>query len=216
MMTAPLRIHEMYRSIQGEGRRAGLPCTFVRLSGCDLRCSWCDTPEAFAGGEVLSIDAVLERVETLGADLVLVTGGEPLLQPAALTLMAALADQQATVLLETGGHRPIDRVDPRVEIIMDLKCPGSGEVAKNVWANLEVLKPKDQIKFVLADRADYDWARATVSRYDLARQHIVTFSPVHGVLDAALLSNWILTDRLTVHLGLQLHKYIWSPSATGV
>ena len=212
-----LVIHEIYRSIQGETSFAGRPCTLVRLTGCNLRCSWCDTPQAFHGGTRMSRSEVLEQALALQTQLVLVTGGEPLLQPGALPLMRELCDAGRTVLLETSGERDISQVDPRVHRIVDLKAPGSGECARNRWENLPLLGPRDQIKFVLANRDDYLWARALIEREQLVtRVSDVLLSPVHAELDPAQLVAWVLEDSLGVRVQLQLHKYIWGRDAQGV
>jgi 7-carboxy-7-deazaguanine synthase len=212
-----LVIHEIYRSIQGETSFAGRPCTLVRLTGCNLRCSWCDTPQAFHGGTRMSRSEVLEQALALQTQLVLVTGGEPLLQPGALPLLRELCDAGRTVLLETSGERDISQVDPRVHRIVDLKAPGSGESARNRWENLPLLGPRDQIKFVLANRDDYLWARALIEREQLVtRVSDVLLSPVHAELDPAQLVAWVLEDSLGVRVQLQLHKYIWGRDAQGV
>jgi 7-carboxy-7-deazaguanine synthase len=212
-----LTVFEIYASIQGESTYAGRPCTFVRLAACDLRCSWCDTPYAFTGGRKMSIDEVLAEVARLGVPLVEITGGEPLLQTDVVALMQQLLDRGHTVLLETGGHRSIEPVPRAVVKIVDVKCPGSGEAARQDWQNLDRLAPHDEVKFVIRDRADYEYARDVAGRYDLARRAAaVLFSPVHGVLDPKDLSAWVLEDRLPVRVQLQLHKYIWDPAARGV
>jgi 7-carboxy-7-deazaguanine synthase len=214
--TVELHINEIYRSLQGESLAAGLPCTFVRLAGCDLRCRWCDTDYAFHEGRRMTVEAVLEEVGGLGADLVLVTGGEPLLQPAVHALLEGLLADGARVQIETGGHRSLAGIDPRVEIIMDVKCPGSGEEAHNDLDNLAYLKPGDQLKLVIAGRDDYEWARALIEARRLASRCHVILSPVHDGLTPATLAAWILEDRLPVRLGLQLHKVIWPASRRGV
>ena len=212
-----LTVNEIFYSIQGESTRAGRPCVFVRLTACDLRCTWCDTPYAFNEGRKQSIDEVIEAVDRHGCDLVEITGGEPLLQEEVYGLMDRLLAQGRTVMLETGGHRPIDRVPAAVVKIVDVKCPGSGEADKNHWANLDRLSPHDEAKFVLKDRADYEFACDAVRGRDLAsRCAAVLLSPVHGVLDGRTLSEWVLADRLPARLQLQLHKYIWSPDTRGV
>jgi 7-carboxy-7-deazaguanine synthase len=212
-----LTVNEIFHSIQGESSRAGSPCVFVRLTACDLRCSWCDTPYAFHEGRSMSIDEVIARVGTYGCPLVEITGGEPLLQPDVYELMERLLAEGRTVMLETGGHRPIDRVPQGVIKIVDVKCPASGEAHRNEWRNLERLDPHDEVKFVLADRADYEFARDVVESHRLAsRAGAVLFSPVHEVLDARTLAEWVLADRLPVRVQLQVHKYIWSPSTRGV
>ncbi len=212
-----LRITEIFHSIQGESTFAGRPSVFVRLTGCDLRCAWCDSAYTFTGGEWHTVDALLERVLAYGTPLVCVTGGEPLLQPDVHPLMTRLADAGLTVTLETGGQRDVGAVDPRVHRIVDLKPPGSGEVARNRVENLPLLNGRDEIKCVLVDRADYDWAREQVQRHGLAeRVGAIHFSPVHGRLAPVDLATWILEDRLPVRLQLQLHKYLWGPDARGV
>jgi len=211
-----LMIHEIYRSIQGESTFAGLPCVFVRLAVCHLRCRWCDTPHAFVRGEFLKLDAVVEQVLAEPCELVEITGGEPLLQDEVFTLMTMLADAGRTVLLETSGAVDIGLVDTRVHIIMDLKCPGSGECAHNLFENLEHLKPSDQVKFVIADRLDFNWSCEQVRSRSLAGRFHVLFSPVFGELAPKDLAVWILESCLPVRLQLQQHKYIWDPAARGV
>lgn len=212
-----LTVNEIFYSIQGEATRAGAPCVFVRLTACDLRCSWCDTPYAFYEGRKRSLENVIAAVEEYGCRLVEITGGEPLLQEDVYPLMDRLVAAGHTVMLETGGHRPIGRVPSAVVKIVDVKCPGSGEAQKNCWGNLDLLGPHDEVKFVLADRTDYEFARDVIERHDLAsRVAAVLLSPVHGVLNPRTLSEWILEDRLPARLQLQLHKLIWSPEARGV
>ncbi|HEY1913784.1 MAG TPA: radical SAM protein [Vicinamibacterales bacterium] len=212
-----LTVNEIFHSIQGESTHAGRPCVFVRLTACDLRCSWCDTPYAFHEGRKMSIDDVVAVVDGYGCPLVEVTGGEPLLQDDVYPLMERLLADGREVMLETGGHRPIDRVPAAVVKIVDVKCPASGESDKNDWNNLDRLAPHDQVKFVVQDRADYEFARAVIAKHDLiSRTAAVLISPVHGVLDAATLSAWMLADRTPARLQLQLHKFIWSPTTRGV
>jgi 7-carboxy-7-deazaguanine synthase len=212
-----LTVNEIFHSIQGESTRAGDRCVFVRLTACDLRCSWCDTPYAFHEGRKMSVDDVMSAVEAYGCPLVEITGGEPLLQEGVYDLMDRLLADGHTVLLETGGHRPIDRVPAGVVKIVDVKCPGSGEADKNHWANLEHLAPHDEVKFVVLDRADYEFARDVVTRTQLpSRAAAILFSPVHDVLDPKTLSEWVIADRLPVRVQLQLHKLIWSPTTRGV
>jgi 7-carboxy-7-deazaguanine synthase len=212
-----LTVNEIFHSIQGESTRVGQPCVFVRLTACDLRCSWCDTPYAFYEGTKRSLDEVVNEVERYDCPLVEITGGEPLLQEDVYPLMQTLADRGRTVLLETGGHRPIDRVPSSVIRIVDVKCPGSGESDKNYWQNLDTLRPHDEVKFVIADRADYDFARHVIARHALAgRVAAILFSPVHGVLEPRTLSEWMLADRVPARLQVQLHKIIWSPETRGV
>ncbi len=205
-----LRISEIFHSLQGEARTVGCPTVFVRLTGCPQRCVWCDTEYAFQGGEKLSQQQVLEQVASHGAGYVTVTGGEPLAQPACLPLLSALCDAGYQVSLETGGAMDISDVDARVSIVMDLKAPGSGEQHNNRLENIALLAAKDQVKFVLADRRDYDWARMQLDAYQLGtRVGDVLFSPVFGQLEPAQLAQWILADRLPVRFQLQLHKLLW-------
>ncbi len=212
-----LVVNEIYLSIQGESTHAGRPCVFVRLTACDLRCSWCDTPYAFSGGTKMSIDEIVAAVEKLRCPLVELTGGEPLLQADAVPLMAQLAARGHEVLVETGGHLPIAGLPADAVAIVDVKCPGSGEAAKMHWPNLDALRPHDEVKFVIKDRVDYEYARAIVRERDLAsRVEAVQFSPVFGVLNAADLARWILEDHLPVRLQLQQHKFVWAPDARGV
>jgi len=212
-----LTINEIFHSIQGESTHAGRPCVFVRLTACDLRCRWCDTPYAFHEGRKMSVDEVVADVEARGCPVVEVTGGEPLLQADVYPLMQRLLDAGKTVLIETGGHRSIARVPAGVVRIMDVKCPGSGEAEKNDWSNVALLTPADEVKFVIADRLDYEYARAVVQREQLTgRVAAVLFSPVHGELDAKQLAEWVIADRLEVRVQLQMHKYIWSPQTRGV
>ena len=212
-----LTINEIFHSIQGESTYAGRPCVFVRLTACDLRCRWCDTPYAFHEGKKMSVEEVLADVEARGCQTVEVTGGEPLLQADVYPLMQRLLDSGKTVLIETGGHRSIADVPAGVIRIMDVKCPGSGESEKNDWSNLARLTKHDEVKFVIADRRDYAFARDIVQREDLpSRVNAVLFSPVHGELAPKQLSEWVIADRLDVRVQLQVHKYIWSPETRGV
>jgi 7-carboxy-7-deazaguanine synthase len=212
-----LTINEIFHSIQGESTHAGRPCVFVRLTACDLRCSWCDTPYAFTEGRKMSVDDVLAEVESRGERLVEITGGEPLLQKEVYPLMEALLARGHDVLLETGGHLPLTSVPQGVKKIVDVKCPGSGEADRNHWENLSAVGGDDEIKFVIKDRGDYEYARRVVTERGLAsRVRAVHFSPVHGVLDPRRLAEWVLEDRLPVRVQLQLHKYIWSPETRGV
>lgn len=211
-----LKIHEIFYSIQGESTLAGRPCVLVRLTGCQMRCTWCDTEYAFYEGQWMTRQQILDQVAEYGCPLVELTGGEPLLQPAALPLMRDLADAGYQVLLETGGGVDISPVDPRVHRILDVKCPGSGEAENNHWPNLDCLGPRDEVKFVLADEADYRWARDLVRQHALTDRCPVHFSPVHGEVDLQQLAEWILRDRLAVRYQLQMHKFIWSPETRGV
>jgi 7-carboxy-7-deazaguanine synthase len=212
-----LKIHEIFRSIQGESTHAGRPCAFVRLTGCQMRCVWCDTAYAFHEGSWMSVDEVVARVAELGVGLVEVTGGEPLLQPAVHTLMGRLADAGHEVLLETGGGLDISEVDPRVRRIVDVKCPGSGEAENNRWENLDALRPGDELKFVLAGESDYDWAKRTIDERGLLEHGVpILFAPVWSTLSATRLADWIARDRLPVRLNLQLHKILWGAETRGV
>jgi 7-carboxy-7-deazaguanine synthase len=212
-----LTINEIFYSIQGESSRVGQPCVFVRLTACDLRCSWCDTPYAFNEGRKMSVDDVVAAVDGYGCPLVEITGGEPLLQEDVYELMERLSGSGRTVMLETGGHRSIGRVPTGIVKIVDVKCPGSGEADKNDWTNLNILASGDEVKFVIKDRTDYEFARDVIARYTLAdRAAAVLMSPVHGVLEPRMLSEWVLADRLPARLQLQLHKYIWPPDTRGV
>ncbi|MCG3778195.1 MAG: 7-carboxy-7-deazaguanine synthase [Nitrospira sp.] len=211
-----MRITEIFYSIQGESSYVGQPCVFVRLTGCPLRCTWCDTDYAFYGGHDCSIDEVLAKVQTYGSRLVEVTGGEPLAQPESLPLMVRLCDAGYIVLLETSGSIDIAPVDPRVHIILDVKCPGSGMTERMHWPNLTALTAKDEAKFVLTNRADYDWAKEILALHHVTDRCPALFSPVFGSLDLRQLAEWILADRLPVRFQLQLHKYIWAPDMRGV
>lgn len=212
-----LVIHEIYASIQGESTFAGLPCTFVRTTGCNLRCSWCDTTQAFFGGTRMPRAEVLRRALATATPLVELTGGEPLLQPGSRPLMAELCDAGRTVLVETSGEADVSGVDPRVHKIMDLKAPGSGESHRMRWSNLDALTPHDEIKFVLASREDYEWMRGVIRERALAAiTPNLLASTVFGKLAARNVVPWILEDALPVRLQLQMHKYIWAPDTTGV
>ena len=210
-------INEIFYSVQGESTYAGRPCVFVRLTACDLRCSWCDTPYAFHEGRKRDLDDVLAEVERYDCSLVEVTGGEPLLQEGVYPLMNELLARGKTVLLETGGHRSTARVPEPVVTILDIKCPGSGEADRMDWENLNRLRPRDEVKFVINDRADYEYARDAIVRYGIAeRAAAIHMSPVHGVMDPKTLSEWVLADRLPVRVQLQIHKYIWPADTRGV
>jgi 7-carboxy-7-deazaguanine synthase len=212
-----LTVNEIFHSIQGESTHAGRPCVFVRLTACDLRCSWCDTPYAFTEGRKMSVGDVVERVRGYNCDVVEITGGEPLLQKDVYPLMDQLLDEGRTVMIETGGHLSADQVPAGVIRVIDVKCPASGEADRMFWPNLERLRSTDEIKFVIQDRADYDYARTVVEKHELLqRSGAVLFSPVHGLLDPKQLAEWILSDRLPVRLQLQAHKYIWDPGTRGV
>jgi 7-carboxy-7-deazaguanine synthase len=211
-----MRVTEIFYSIQGESSYAGKPCVFVRLTGCPLRCTWCDTSYAFHGGAEWSLARILAEVEHFDCSLIEITGGEPLAQPEVHQLIPILADRGYTVLIETSGALDISAVDPRAVLIMDLKCPGSGMEDRNCWANVPLLKAMDEVKFVIKDRADYEWAADAVGKWRLGDRHAVLFSPVFEELDPQRLAEWILADRLPVRVQLQLHKLIWDPAARGV
>jgi len=211
-----LTVNEVFFSIQGEGSRAGRPCVFVRLTGCPLRCSWCDTAYAFHEGEKRTEDDVIAEIQGLPCRLVQVTGGEPLSQPAAFPFVTRLLDAGFEVLVETSGHVLIDALDPRAVAVLDVKAPGSGETHRMEWRNLELLKPTDELKFVIADRVDYEWSRDLVRERGLQDRCPVLFSPVHGVLEPGRLARWILDDGLGVRLQVQLHKYLWPGVERGV
>ncbi|HEX3817905.1 MAG TPA: radical SAM protein [Chthoniobacterales bacterium] len=212
-----LTINEIYLSLQGESTWAGLPCVFVRLTFCDLRCTYCDTEYAFYEGKKQSLGEIVEAVRGFDCPLVEITGGEPLLQKNVLPLMTLLADAGLTVLLETSGAHDIAPVDARVHRIMDLKTPGSGEVARNLFANLDHLTQRDEVKFVIGSREDYEWSRAQVEKFGLAsRCRAVLFSPIFGRIDPRAIVEWILADKLPVRFQLQMHKFIWTPTQRGV
>ncbi len=212
----PLRVNEIFHSIQGESTHAGRPCVFVRLTYCSLRCTYCDSEYAFFEGTERPLDEIVAEVARYGCRLVEITGGEPLIQRETNELMRRLLAAGYEVLLETSGAWPVEGVPEGVRIIMDLKTPGSGMVARNRWENLRHLDEKDEIKFVICDRADYEWARGVVGEHCLAERHAVLFSPAWGEVDPTELAEWILADRLPVRMQLQIHKYIWSPTARGV
>jgi 7-carboxy-7-deazaguanine synthase len=208
-----MRITEIYQSVQGESSFAGLPCVFVRTTGCDLRCSWCDSEFTFTGGTTMSLEQIEAEVEKYDCDLVELTGGEPMLQHDINDLAVRLADKGHTILIETGGHRDISTLDPRVIRIMDLKCPASGECEKNLWSNLEHIRPVDEIKFVIADRGDYDWMIKVVREHQLEDRAKLLVSTGFGLVDSADVVAWMLEDKLRARFQLQLHKYIWPPDA---
>lgn len=212
-----LKVNEIFFSIQGESSWMGLPCVFVRLTYCDLRCVWCDTEYAFYEGVDMTIDEILDKVKSFDCKLVEVTGGEPLFQDETVELLKRLCDEGFTVLLETGGHRDISKVDERVHIIMDIKCPGSKMEKRNRWENIKFLKKKDEVKFVIKDRNDYEWSKEVIRKFNLTEKvGTVLMSPVFDELSLKELAEWILKDRLNVRLQTQLHKIIWSPNARGV
>ncbi|MFC4160806.1 7-carboxy-7-deazaguanine synthase QueE [Chitinimonas lacunae] len=207
--TERLRISEIFHSLQGETSRIGLPTVFVRLTGCPLRCGYCDSAYAFHGGRMMSLDAIIEQVQSFGAPYVCVTGGEPLAQRGVLALLTRLCDLGLSVSLETSGALPIGEVDPRVSRIVDIKTPGSGEVERNLWENLPLLTPHDELKFVLVHRSDYEWARDLLREYPLEALCPVVFSPVWESCRPAELAQWVLEDRLPVRVQVQLHKILW-------
>jgi 7-carboxy-7-deazaguanine synthase len=211
-----LKINEIYYSIQGESTKAGLPCVFVRLTFCNLRCSYCDSEFAFYEGKDLSIENIIQEVRKYNCSLVEITGGEPLFQEESLSLMTQLADIGFEVLLETGGNLPIINVDPRVKIIMDLKTPSSGMQKKNMYENISCLKKDDEVKFVIGSREDYLWSKEIIEKYNLDQKTIILFSVVFGKLLPVELVNWILEDKLNVRFQLQMHKFIWNPETRGV
>lgn len=212
-----LTVNEIFYSIQGESDHVGRPCVFVRLTACDLRCVWCDTPYAFHEGRKFEVSEIVAEVERYRCGLVEITGGEPLLQEDVYPLMDRLLESGVTVLLETGGHLSVARVPPAVIKVIDVKCPGSGETDRNAWDNLSRLESHDQVKFVITDRIDYEFARDLVRQHGLeTRCAALLFSPVHGVLPPARLADWVLADRLPVRLQVQLHKYVWGAETRGV
>lgn len=211
-----VRVTEIFHSIQGESTFAGRPCVFVRLTGCPLRCTWCDTEYAFYGGTERSLDEIVGTIQRYGCGLVEVTGGEPLAQPGSAALLTRLCDEGLTVLLETSGAIDTATVDFRVHVILDVKCPGSGMAERMHWPNLERLRPQDEAKFVIQDRRDYEWSKKVVARHALADRCVVLFSPVFGTLDPRHLAEWVLADRLPVRFQLQMHKHIWAPDMRGV
>ncbi len=212
-----VKINEIFYSIQGESSNAGRPCVFVRLSGCDLRCVYCDTQYAYDEGQKMTLADIMEKVSSYNCNLIEITGGEPLLQKNVLPFMTRLCDAGYEVLLETGGHHDISGVDRRVRRIMDIKCPSSGESAKNRWENIDHLKQTDEVKFVIGGREDYQWALNVISKYKLNNICPVLFSPVYGKMNLRQLAEWILQDSLpNVRMQLQMHKYIWPTEQRGV
>jgi 7-carboxy-7-deazaguanine synthase len=213
-----LRITEIFRSIQGESTHSGRPCTFVRLTGCPMRCVWCDSEYTFTGGKYFSIDDVLKQVQDFECNLVEVTGGEPLAQAEAFTLIERLCSKGFEVLIETGGYFSTEDIDPRAKIILDVKCPSSGEETRNHWPNLNRLRPdKDEVKFVITNFDDWTYTRGVIERYDLNnRAKAVLISPAWGTMDLKDVADWVATSRLDVRMQLQLHKYVWGPEARGV
>ena len=211
-----IKINEIYLSVQGESTHTGLPCIFIRLTGCNLRCSWCDTAYAFHEGKNMSIDEILQKVENFGIHLVEITGGEPLMQDNVYTLMKRLIEKGYKVMLETGGSISLERVPKDVIKIMDLKCPGSGEQDKNNLDNLKLLAPHDEVKFVILDRKDYEWSRDIIKKYKINETAHILISPVFDKLELKEMVKWILEDQLPVRLQTQLHKIIWDKNTIGV
>jgi len=211
-----LKVNEIYYTIQGESTKAGLPCVFIRLTYCNLRCSYCDTEYAFYEGKNLSLEEILTEVKKYRCKLVEVTGGEPLVQSESLELMKLLCDNNYEVLLETGGSLPIEKIDHRVKIIMDLKCPSSNMEKKNLYENIQFLKKSDEVKFVLGSREDYEWTKANILQYDLQNKCDVLFSVAFGKLQPVTVVEWILEDNLQIRFQLQMHKFIWHPEQKGV
>ena len=213
-----LRVTEMFRSIQGESTHAGRPCTFVRLTGCPMRCTWCDSEYTFSGGEHFTIDDIMRKVRDFGCNLVEITGGEPLAQRGVFDLIKRLCDEDFEVLIETGGYVSTEEVDPRAKIILDIKCPASSEAERNHWPNLNRLRPDlDEVKFVIVDRNDWEFAKKIIAEYDLEKSaRAVLISPAWGLIDLTALANWIAESGLNVRMQLQLHKYIWGPDVQGV
>jgi len=211
-----LKINEIFYSIQGESTYAGCRCVFVRLTYCNLRCTYCDTEYAFYDGADKSIEAIIEEVKAFNCNLVEITGGEPLMQDESLELMKNLCDLNFEVMLETGGSLPIKEVDNRVKIVMDLKTPSSGMKKKNLYENIDFIKPSDEIKFVIGSREDYEWAKEVIEKYQLNNKCQILFSVVFGQLEPVTMSEWILEDKLDVIFQLQMHKYIWEPDKRGV
>ena len=213
-----LRVTEIFRSIQGESTHAGRPCTFVRLTGCPMRCVWCDSEYTFTGGEHFTIESILDQVHNFDCKLVEVTGGEPLAQKEAFTLIERLCDESYEVLVETGGYVSTAGLDPRAKVILDIKCPASGEESRNAWSNLDRLRAdKDEVKFVIADENDWLYAKSVIEKHDLeARAHEVLISPAWGLVDLQQLADWVASSGLNVRMQLQLHKYIWGPDVKGV
>jgi len=213
-----LRVTEIFQSIQGESTHAGRPCTFVRLTGCPMRCVWCDSEYTFSGGEHVALEDVLKQVRAFGSRLVEVTGGEPLAQEEARTLISSLCDENFEVLIETGGYFSTDGIDERAAIILDVKCPGSGEETRNHWPNLERLRADlDEVKFVIATRADWDYAQEIIKRFALEKTaKAVLVSPAWGEIELTDLAQWVAGSGLSIRMQLQLHKYVWGPEARGV
>jgi len=211
-----LIVNEIFYSIQGESTLAGLPCVFVRLTGCDLRCVWCDTAYAFNEGSEMPLDLILDKVRNYNCNLVEITGGEPLLQANTPLLLKHLCNSGYKVMIETGGHHDIGKIDPRVKRIVDIKCPGSKMEQRNRWENIHLLNANDEVKFVISDHNDYEWSKNIIEKYELTKKCTVLMAPVFGILGNRTLAEWILQDKLNVRFQLQLHKYIWEPTVRGV
>ena len=211
-----MRLTEIYKSIQGESSFTGLPCVFVRTTGCDLRCRWCDSEFTFTGGTAMTLDQIMAAVAEYDCNLVELTGGEPLLQPEIYELATRLCDAGHTVLIETGGHRDVSALDPRVVRIMDLKCPASGECESNLWSNLAHLRAFDEVKFVVADHADYEWARSVIRDHHLEERVAILISTAYGLVSPQSVVEWMLEDKLRTRFQLQAHKYIWPADARAV
>ncbi len=212
-----LRVTEIFRSIQGESTHSGRPCTFVRLTGCPMRCVWCDSEYTFSGGDHFSLDQIMGRVRAYGCNLVEVTGGEPLGQPGALLLIETLCNENYEVLIETGGFFSTEAVDPRAKIILDVKCPASGEEGRNHWPNLQRLRPdRDEVKFVIATSEDWTYAQKIIDEYELDQYAEILISPAWGAIDLKELADWVAASGRNIRMQLQLHKYIWGPEARGV
>lgn len=211
-----LKVNEIYLSVQGESSKAGLPCVFIRLTYCNLRCAYCDTEYAFYAGDDSSIGEIISEVKRYNCKLVEITGGEPLVQTQSMDLMKRLCDDGYEVMLETGGSLSVKDVDPRVMIIMDLKCPSSGMLQKNFYENINYLKPTDEVKFVIGNREDYEWAKEIIEKYNLVGKNNILMSVVFGDLEPVTLVEWILEDKLNVRFQLQMHKFIWDPAVKGV
>lgn len=211
-----IKVNEIFFSIQGESSKAGLPCVFVRLTYCNLRCSYCDTEYAFYEGSDFSIDEIVNKVKSYNCNLVEITGGEPLMQNECLELMKNLCDSGFDVMIETGGSLPINNIDQRIMIVMDFKCPSSGMMKKNLYSNIRILKKNDEVKFVIGNREDYEWSKEIISKYELNKKCGILLSVVFGILEPVTLVNWILEDKIDVRFQLQMHKFIWHPETKGV
>ncbi len=214
--TNTLIINEIFHSIQGESSHAGLPCVFIRLTYCNIRCTYCDSEYAFYEGKEMTMDEIVEKVKSFGCNLVEVTGGEPLFQSNIHVLLKQLCDVGFEVLLETGGSLSVAEVDTRVKCVIDFKCPSSNMVKKNLWENVNHLKPIDEVKFVIGDRVDYDWAKQHIEQYGIDKRCSILMSPVFGKIESVQIAEWILADKLKIRFQLQMHKFIWHPETRGV